>query len=59
MRIIVLFYNYNFINNYRVFLPGIIGETTQSSREVLVMEKINLNDNGVIAFGKNGKYMYF
>ena len=58
MRIIVLFYNYNFINNYRVFLPGIVGGTTQSPREVLVMEKINLNDYGVIAFGENGKYIY-
>ena len=58
MRIIVLFYNYNFINNCRVFLPGIVGGTTQSPREVLVMEKINLNDYGVIAFGENGKYIY-
>ena len=55
----ILFYNHNSIHNYRVFLPGIVGGTTQSPREVLVMEKINLNDYGVIAFGENGKYYIY
>ena len=43
------------MNNYRVFLPGIVGKT-QSPGELLVMEEMNLKDSGVIAFGENGKY---
>ena len=38
-------------------MPGIVGNT-QSPGELLVTEKMNLKDSGVIAFGENGKYFF-
>ena len=40
------------MNNYRVFLPGIVGSTQSPG------EELNLKDFGVIAFGENGKYVF-
>ena len=46
------------MNNYRVFLPGIVGNT-ESPGELLLMKELNLKDYGVIAFGENGEYVFF